>query len=134
MLTNSRASCRNQLRGFDVLSERRPAGHTSEEASMHDVIAVPATSLDSVVDPQYAWLHPKDEAGKADGSAAVHSSTVRLGRHVIARDLHPGDIVQQHDWSLHVREVSISPAAVAIAVTEFGFQLHYAADEQVRLA
>jgi hypothetical protein len=55
-------------------------------------------------------------------------------RLVMARDLRPGDVVQQHDWSLHVREVNVSRAAVAIAVTEFGFALHYAADAQVQLA
>jgi hypothetical protein len=41
--------------------------------------------------------------------------------------------VQQCDWSLHVRAVNVSQEAVTIAVTEFGFQLHYAADEQVQL-
>ncbi len=81
---------------------------------MQNVTSTPATSLDGVVDPQH--------------------STVRLGRHVSAGDLHPGDIVQQCDWSLHVCEVNISQAAVAIAVTEFGFPLHYAADERVQLA
>ena len=55
-------------------------------------------------------------------------------RLVTARDLRPGDVVQQHDWSLHVREVNVSQAAVAIAVTEFGFLLRYAADAQVQLA
>jgi hypothetical protein len=35
---------------------------------------------------------------------------------------------------LHVREVTLSQAAVAIAVTEFEFPLHYAADAQVQLA
>ena len=52
----------------------------------------------------------------------------------MARDLRPGDVVQQLDWSLHVREVNISQAAVAIAVTEFGFPLRYAADAPVQLA
>jgi hypothetical protein len=53
---------------------------------------------------------------------------------VLARELCPGDVVQEHDWSLHVREVKVSQAAVAIAVTEFGFPLRYAADAHVRLA
>jgi hypothetical protein len=53
---------------------------------------------------------------------------------VLARDLHPGDIVRQCDWSLHVRGIEVGPAAVAIAVTEFGFALRYAADAQVQLA
>ncbi|HZE50883.1 MAG TPA: hypothetical protein VE074_15035 [Jatrophihabitantaceae bacterium] len=52
---------------------------------------------------------------------------------VQARDLHPGDVLQEHDWPLHVREVTLSPAAVTIAVTEFEFPLHYAADAQVQL-
>ncbi len=64
---------------------------------MQTVIATPATSLDSVVDSYEAWLHPKGEAGKPDGGATAHSTTVRLARRVKARDLHPGDIVQQYD-------------------------------------
>jgi hypothetical protein len=56
------------------------------------------------------------------------------GRQVQARDLHPGDVVQQYDWSLHVRQVTIGTAAVAVAVTEFGFPLRYAADAPVQLA
>ena len=38
---------------------------------------------------------------------------------VQARDLHPGDVVRQYDWPLHVREVTLSQAAVTIAVVEF---------------
>jgi hypothetical protein len=63
-----------------------------------------------------------------------HQRTTGQGRLVMACDLRPGDVVQQYDWSLHVREVNVSPAAVAIAVTEFGFPLRYAADAQVHLA
>src|SRR5215471_4557427 len=80
----------------------------------------------------------------AEGSAAPlserrscrlgHQHATGQGRLVMARDLHPGDVVQQYDWSLHVREVKVSEAAVAIAVTEFAFALRYAADAQVRLA
>jgi hypothetical protein len=80
----------------------------------------------------------------AEGSAAPVSDrrSCRLGYHpaagqgrlVMARELRPGDVVQQYDWSLHVREVKVSQAAVAIGVTEFGFPLRYAADAQVRLA
>jgi len=124
-----------EIRSAGSTFQREPtAGHTSEEATMQNVIATQATPLDSVVDSHEAWLHPKGEAGKPDGGATAHSTTVRLARRVKARDLHPGDIVQQYDWPLHVCEVTIGQAAVAIAVTEFGFQLHYAADEQVRLA
>jgi hypothetical protein len=56
------------------------------------------------------------------------------GPPVMARELRPGDVVQQYDWSLHVRGVKVSQAAVAIAVTEFGFPLRYAVDAQVQLA
>ena len=63
-----------------------------------------------------------------------HQPTTGQDRLVMARDLHPGDVVQQCDWSLHVREVNVSQVAVAIAVTEFGFPLRYASDAQVRLA
>ena len=63
-----------------------------------------------------------------------HQPAIGQGRLVLARELRPGDVVQEHDWSLHVREVKVSQAAVAIAVTEFGFPLRYAADSQVRLA
>jgi hypothetical protein len=55
-------------------------------------------------------------------------------RRVKACDLHPGDIVHQCDWLLHVREVTVGQADVAIAVTEFDFQLHYRADTQLSLA
>jgi hypothetical protein len=51
-----------------------------------------------------------------------------------ARDLHPGDVVQQLDWSLHVRAVTLGPDGVVIAVAEFEFPLHYLADARVRLA
>jgi hypothetical protein len=53
---------------------------------------------------------------------------------VKARDLHPGDIMQQHDWSLDVRDVKIGLTVVAVAITEFGFELHYAADETLQVA
>jgi hypothetical protein len=62
------------------------------------------------------------------------SGSGRRGWQVKARDLHPGDVVQQHDWPLHVRQVTLSEATVAIAVTEFEFPLRYAADEPVQLA
>jgi hypothetical protein len=80
----------------------------------------------------------------AEGSAAPlsdrrscrpgHQPATGQGRLVMAHDLCPGDVVQQYDWSLHVREVKVSPEAVAIGVTEFGFPLFYAADAQVQLA
>lgn len=64
----------------------------------------------------------------------AHSKDIQAGWHVNARDVHPGDVVQQFDWSLHVREVTHNQAAVVIAVTEFEFPLRYAADAQVQLA
>jgi hypothetical protein len=64
----------------------------------------------------------------------AHSKDIQPGWHVKGRDLHRGDVVQQFDWPLHVREVTLSQAAVTIAVTEFEFPLHYAADAQVQLA
>jgi len=53
--------------------------------------------------------------------------------HIPARELHPGDILQQHDWPLHVCAVTLDPVLVTIAVTEFGFPLHYAADAEVQV-
>src|SRR5262245_35485049 len=94
---------------------------------MHKIVAAPVTSSDDVGEPDRS---PKnDETGNVTAIAAAQSTTIALRRHVEARDLHPGDIMQQHDWYLHVRDVKISPAVVAVAVTEFGFELHYAADE-----
>ena len=73
-------------------------------------------------------------AGKAFGAPTPDANTIRLVRPIKARELHPGDVLQQYDWSLHVRGVEVSHDSVAIAVTEFGFPLYYAADEQVLLA
>lgn len=64
----------------------------------------------------------------------MKGTIVRPESHVNARDLRPGDVLQQCDWPLHVREVTFGKADVAIAVTEFEFPLHYTADAQVRLA
>lgn len=99
---------------------------------MRQIIATTVTSLHDVAAPHR--LHPYHKTGNATDSAAAQSNTIGLGRHVQARDLHPGDIMQQHDWFLHVREVKIGPAVVAVGVTEFGFELHYAADELLQIA
>jgi len=64
----------------------------------------------------------------------AHSNDTQPGWHVKACDLHRGDVVQQFDWPLHIREVTLSQNAVSIAVTEFEFALHYAADAKVQLA
>ena len=96
---------------------------------MQSVITVPGTLLDGTSGSHEMRLH----TGEADRVAA-HANDIRPGWHVNARDLHPGDVVQQCDWPLHVREVMLSQAAVTVAVSEFEFPLHYAADEQVQLA
>jgi hypothetical protein len=104
-------------------------GEATEEVAMQNVTATPATALNRLVDTHETWSARTNEA-----ASTTRSNTTRLSRHVTARDLHPGDVVQQHDWSLHVREVEVSQAVVAIAVTEFGFPLHYAADARITLA
>jgi hypothetical protein len=109
-----------------------PRDTMTEEATMHKITATPIPSLDAVVESHRS--HQDDATGNATDIAAAHSTTIGLGRHVQARDLHPGDIMQQHDWSLHVREVKIGPAVVAVAVTEFGFELHYSADQLLQVA
>jgi hypothetical protein len=101
---------------------------------MQNVTATAATSPNRVVHTRETGPGRKNEATTVGGRATAHSSTTRQRQHVTARDLHPGDVVQQHDWSLHVREVEVSQAVVAIAVTEFGFPLHYAADTLIALA
>jgi hypothetical protein len=81
-----------------------------------------------------ATVASEHEATTESGMAPAHSSATRPRGLVPARDLHPGDVVQQYDWPLHVRAITLGPTAVAIAVTEFDFPLHYAADAPVRLA
>jgi hypothetical protein len=49
---------------------------------------------------------------------------------VLAGDLHPGDVVREHDWLLHVGAVEREGASVAFAVTEFpGTLMHRAAGD-----
>ena len=96
---------------------------------MQSVITVPGTLLDGMSASHETRLHATGKAGRA----AAHANDIRPGWHVNARDLHPGDVVQQCDWPLHVREAMLSQTDVAVAVTEFEFPLHYAADEQVQL-
>jgi hypothetical protein len=104
----------------------------TEEATMHKITATPIASSDDVAESHRSYHN--DETGNPTDIAAAHSTTIGPGRHVKARDLHPGDIMQRHDWSLHVLDVKIGPAVVAVAVTEFGFELHYAADETLQVA
>ncbi len=101
---------------------------------MHEAIASPATPLGGMVDSPETCLHRNYETGNQSDVAPARSTTIGLGRRVTARDLHPGDIVQQHDWSLHIHTVQIDQAVVAVAVTEFGFPLHYAADQMLQVA
>jgi hypothetical protein len=123
--THDRAHVGTRPAGWK-LRRHSTAEHMSEEAAMQNLKPTP-------VDPQERSLGAKDEAGLADDGAAAHVSTVRLQPHVRAAELRPGDVVQQCDWSLHVCEVDVIRGAVTIAVAEFGFRLHYAADEQVQL-
>ena len=54
---------------------------------------------------------------------------MRVVTAVLARDLHPGDVWHEHDWSLHVGAVDVIGASVAFAVAEFpGALMHRAAD------
>jgi hypothetical protein len=64
----------------------------------------------------------------------MSNATAQPDWQVKACDLQPGDVVQQLDWPLHVREVTRTQHDVAITVTEFEFSLHYAADAPVQLA
>jgi hypothetical protein len=48
---------------------------------------------------------------------------------MLARDLHAGDILRQHDWRLHVRRVDVDGNSVAFVVDEFPSDVqHRAAD------
>ena len=99
---------------------------------MRKIMAPPVASFDDVVESHPP--HHNDETGNPTDIESAQSTTIAPGRHVKARDLHPGDIVQQHDWSLHVRRVEIRPAVVVVTVIEFGFELHYTAEEMLRVA
>jgi len=49
---------------------------------------------------------------------------------ILAADLHPGDVVREHDWRLHVAAVEREGASVAFTVTELGdMLLHRAAGD-----
>ena len=74
------------------------------------------------------------EASRETVTSPARATGLGPGWHVQARDLQPGDVMQQYDWPLHVRAITLGPVEVAIAVTEFDFPLHYAADAPVRLA
>jgi hypothetical protein len=59
---------------------------------------------------------------------------LRLRRHVKADLLRPGVIVQQHDWSLHVRKVDVQPGSCRGHGHRVEVELRCVADQQVRLA
>jgi hypothetical protein len=101
---------------------------------MQHVIGTLDISRVGTVGTPDAPLQRAHNAWSNSGRAPAHLNTVRPGRRVKASDLHPGDVMQQYDWSLHVRKVEVGDVSVAIAVTEFGFPLHYAADERIALA
>jgi hypothetical protein len=88
----------------------------------------------TVAAPRWACGRGSSQTDLSPATRPVQSGGGRRGWLVKASDLHPGDVVQQCDWPLHVRQVTLSEATVAIAVTEFEFPLRYAADEQVQLA
>ena len=101
---------------------------------MQDVITISTTRLDDSAHPHQPRLNSIDHAATAGDRATAHSTTTQPSRHVTARDLHPGDVVQQLDWPLHIRAVTLGHTAVQITVTEFDFPLHYPADTQLQLA
>src|SRR5215475_15897797 len=55
-------------------------------------------------------LQPADPGRAVQTPDRAQSARVGQDRQVLARDLHPGDIVRQCDWSLHVRGVEVGPA------------------------
>ena len=73
---------------------------------MQNIFASPDISPDGIADTPRVPPQPKHNAGN---TATAHSNAIRPGRQVKARDLHPGDVMQQYDWSLHVREVDVGP-------------------------
>ena len=100
---------------------------------MHNVTATQESSTGGMRGTPDAQPQPATDA-RNDRAGETPIEHARPGRHVSARDLHPGDVIVQFDWSLHIREVEVDNVAVAIEVTEFGFPLHYSADEQITLA
>jgi hypothetical protein len=93
----------------------------------------PTTIVEHAADSHETRQYRMTEAA-ARNEAAPYASSIRADRSVKARDLHPGDVVQQSDWLLHVREITVSQATVTVGVAEFEFLLHYPADAQVHRA
>ena len=103
---------------------------------MQDVIRVPTIALGGSEHSHESRLDPMDhDAAEANRTAARSpASTTQPSWQVTARDVHPGDVVQQFDWPLHVRAVTLGQTAVQITGAEFDFPLHYPADAKIRLA
>src|SRR5262249_33634042 len=99
---------------------------------MQDVIRISTIALGGSAHSQEARLDPMDHDAAAGNRSPA--ATTQPSWQVTARDVHPGDVVQQFDWPLHVRAVTLGPTAVQITVTEFDFPLHYPADAQLHLA
>jgi hypothetical protein len=101
---------------------------------MQDVITISTVALDDSPRSHTSRLDAMDHGAVPGDRATANSTTSRPSWQKWARDLHPGDVVQQFDWPLHVRAVTLCQTAVEITVTEFDFPLHYAADAQVQVA
>jgi hypothetical protein len=101
---------------------------------MQDVITISTIACDDSAHSHESRLDSMDHGAVPGDRAGAHSTTSRPSWQIWARDLHPGDVVQQFDWPLHVRAVTLCQTAVEIRVTEFDFPLRYAADARVQLA
>ena len=125
----------NHIRCF-VVSVNVDLGQASEEAAMQDVIGVSTVALGGSEHSHESRPDPMDHDAAAANRTAARSpaATTQPICQVTARDVHPGDVVQQFDWPLHVRAVALGQTAVQITVTEFDFPLHYPADAKIQLA
>src|SRR5215472_1613295 len=103
---------------------------------MQDVIRISTIALGGSAHSHESRLDPMDHDAAAGNRAAARSpaATTQASWQVTARDVHPGDVVQQFDWPLHVRAVTLGQTAVQITVTEFDFPLQYPADAKIQLA
>lgn len=101
---------------------------------MQDVITISTIARDDSPRSHESRLDSPDHGAVAGDRASTHATTSRPSWQKWARDLHPGDVVQQFDWPLHIRAVTLCQTVVEIRVAEFDFPLHYAADARVQLA
>ena len=51
---------------------------------------------------------------------------------IYAEELAAGDVLQMHDWQLHVETVEFDPEA-AVRTTEFTFPLHFGRHDAVEI-